>query len=173
MLKKIIQSDFFVFVYLIAFAVLTRLIPHPWNTTAIGALALFSGSQFKKNTWSFGVPILALLISDMFLGFHATMPFVYGAVLLIVWLGQGLKYQWFAIGSGSLVASVIFFIITNVGVWAIGDLYPRTAVGFMECFTMAWPFFRAQLLGDLVYSGALFGLWAVLQKFAVYNRINS
>ncbi len=162
--EKLQKSGVLVVGYVVVFAVLTRLWPHPWNATAISALALFSGSQVKSSLWANLLLVMALLLSDLALGFHVTMPFVYGALLLTVWLGQHSKKSPLWIGGASLVSSVSFFVISNFGVWLVAGLYPRTWVGLTSCFGMALPFFRGQILGDLVYTAMIFGVWAFVKK---------
>lgn len=163
-MEQNVRSKMLVVGYMLAFAVLTRLWPHPWNATAIGALALFSGSQFKNSWLATLLPVAALLVSDFALGFHATMPFVYGALILTVLMGQSVKTSPLWLGGASLVSSVSFFIISNFGVWLVAGLYPRNWAGFITCFEMALSFFRGQWVGDLVYTAIVFGGWAVVRK---------
>jgi hypothetical protein len=107
-----------------------------------------------------------MLLSDAVLGFHKTIPFVYGALLLIVCLGRQLQTcrrrpTWLL--GGSLAASALFFLVTNLGVWLAGDWYPQTAAGLVACYVEAIPFFGSTVLGDLVFCGVLFGGLAVVE----------
>jgi hypothetical protein len=141
-------------------AAFSRLIPHPPNFTAVGALALFSGATLGRGRWGLVVPLLALLLSDAVLGFHSLMPVVYLAFGLIVLLGrklsQGLGPYAARLWAASFAASLIFFFISNVGVWFF--YYPRSLEGLSACFVAALPFFKNTLLGDLLFSSVLFGL---------------
>jgi hypothetical protein len=116
------------------------------------------------------VPLAALALSDLFLGFHATILFVYGSFILTgligFWLSSHKKPL--PIFGAALFSSVLFFVITNFGVWMTGGgwFYPRTWQGLAECYTLALPFFRNSLIGDLVYTGVLFGLFE-LSRYAV------
>ena len=65
----------------------------------------------------------------------------------------------------TLAGSVLFFVWTNFGVWAFWNLYPHTLEGLVACYTAAIPFFRNTLLGDVVYSTALFGGFALAERF--------
>ena len=67
------------------------------------------------------------------------------------------------IAAATLTGSCLFFLITNLAVWASGGIYPRTMVGLMECYTAAIPFFRNSLFGDCCYSFVLFGAWALAE----------
>lgn len=150
---------FLVAVLLIVFAAVSRMIPHPPNFTPIAAMALFGGVYLDRR-YSILLPLAAMLVSDYFIGFHRTMPFVYGSFLLIgllgLWLKNHKKVHW--IVGASLTSSVLFFIVTNFGVWLMGG-YPPSFAGLVECYVAAIPFFRNTVLGDLFYVAVLFGLY--------------
>lgn len=129
------------------FAVLVRLIPHPPNFTPIIALALFGSTTFKNKWLGISLPILAMGISDLYLGFYSISIWVYSSFFLISLLGL----YWKKIQVKNVfISSLIFFIITNFGVWLGG--YPKTIEGFLLCYTMAIPFFINSILGDLFFS---------------------
>jgi hypothetical protein len=155
------------FVYFFVAAVLIlRLMPHPWNVSPVTALALFAGLHLRTRN---GILLLlgVLFLSDLFLGWHATMPFTWSSFLLILWLGKGLKPGFsHHIFLRSLAGSSIFFVVTNLGVFLMQSLYPKTITGFWQCYIMALPFYRNMLLGDLVYVFALFGVFHVMTRQA-------
>ena len=153
---------------LMLLAAFSRLIPHPPNFAPIGALALFGGACFASRRLAVGLPLLAMLLSDLALGllaghplqgFHALMPFVYGSFALSVGLGIWLRKHQRAVlplAAATLTGSVLFFAITNFGVWLTG-YYGYTWQGLGACYLAAVPFFHNTLLGDAVYVSALFG----------------
>lgn len=147
-------------------AAAARLGPHLPNFTPIAAMALFGGAHFADKRLAFGVPLLALLLSDALLGFHAGMPAVYGSFALIVALGLGLRTDCTvtAVAGTALAGALLFFLITNFAVWVEGAFYPRTWVGLGECYVAAIPFFRNSLAGDLFYTAVLFGGFALAQR---------
>jgi hypothetical protein len=151
---------------LIVVAAFSRLIPHPWNFTAIGAIALFGGSFVPSKKLSLVIPLAALILSDLVLGFHSTMVFVYAAFTLTVLIGWGLRENRTAVKvtSYALLSSSLFFLITNFGVWAMGGMYPMTASGLVSSYVAAIPFFDNQIYGDLFFSGVLFGGYAYMRK---------
>lgn len=153
-------------VLVIGIAVVLRLLPHPPNFAPIAAMALFGGAYFDRK-YALVIPLTALLVSDFFLGFHNTMLFVYGSFLISGMIGMWLKKHRAVtnVVLASLSSSVMFFIITNFGVWAVTDLYPKTINGLVTSYVMAIPFFRNTLLGDLFFSGLFFGGYEVVQKF--------
>ena len=145
----------------ILIAVLFRLVPHLPNVTPIAAAALFSGVFLSDKKLAFIIPLAAMAISDMFLGFTLISLFVYSALILIGFIGIYSKKMSI---KTILLSSISFFIITNFGVWLIW--YPKTLEGLVECYTLAIPFFRNSLIGDFVYSGILyFGYQFVANKY--------
>ena len=143
---------------LIALGVIARLVPHPWNATPVMAIALFAGTYLAKR-WAILLPLGIVAVSDVLLGWHNTIPFTWGAFLLTGMLAWWIRPSPSAgrIVTGALAGSVLFFLITNFGVWLVGDLYPRSVAGVWQCYIAAIPFFRQTLLGDLAYTTALFG----------------
>ena len=163
---------------LILFAAFSRLMPHPANFTPIAAIALFSGVYFEKKYYLI-IPVIAMLLSDIFLGFYSTMIWVYGSFAVIALIGLWLKSHKKAgyIFGTTVVSSIIFFIITNFGVWASG-YYEYSVNGLIQCYTMAIPFFRNSIAGDLVYVTVMFGIYELVSRFilnpkAVEEKIKS
>ncbi len=160
------QPRFLTLVAIVAAAAAARLLPHPPNFTPIAALALFGGACFAHRGAALLVPLLAMLLSDLVLGLHASMPFVYGAFVLTVGLGLLLRGRRTVPGVAglALAASVLFFVVTNFGTWAVGVLYPLTAAGLAQAYVAAVPFFAHTLAGDLFFAGLLFGGLHLLER---------
>jgi hypothetical protein len=147
-------------------AAMSRFVPHPPNFTPVAALALFGGASFADKRTAFLVPLAALLLSDLWLGFSAITPVVYCSFGLIVCLGFWLRRRR-SVGrvvAAAVTSAVLFFIATNFGVWAVESLYPKTLTGLLECYVAAIPFFWNTLAGDLVYSTLLFGGLVLAEK---------
>lgn len=141
---------------IILLAVMARLIPHAPNFAPIGGLALFSGSNFK-NKIALLIPLSAMFISDVFLGFHKTIPYVYASFVIIALIGGLIKNdKWQSLLKASLISSVLFFLITNFGVWATGTMYQKNLSGLIQCYGFGLPFFRNTLLSDLFYTFSFF-----------------
>jgi hypothetical protein len=130
-------------------------------------MALLGGACFAERRWAFVVPLAALLASDVLLGFHRTVPVVYGSVALTVCLGFWLRTRRTAlpIACATLAGSLLFFIVTNFGVWALETMYPKTIEGLLQCYVAAVPFFRNTVLGDAAYTLVLFGGLALAEKW--------
>jgi hypothetical protein len=146
-------------------AAATRLFPHPANFAPITAIALFGGATLYDKRLAFGVPLLAMLLSDAFIGFHDTMPFVYGSFALIVCIGMVLRTRrgLLPLAGAASTSSILFFVITNFGVWTAGSIYPKSFPGLVACYVAAVPFFQNTLFGDAVYTAALFGGLAIAE----------
>lgn len=170
-----LNARFFTLAGIVLAAAVMRLIPHPWNFTPLAAMALFGGAYFHNKKLAFAIPLMALYLSDFVLGFfiydiggfHATMPFIYGSFAITVCLGLWIRRHRspLRIGVAALSSSVLFFVITNFGVWLVGGLYPTTMEGLVACYIAAIPFFRNMLLGDIVYAALLFGGFELVQRF--------
>ncbi|MDD4332946.1 MAG: hypothetical protein PHT51_02430 [Patescibacteria group bacterium] len=147
-------------VLLVLLAASSRLIKHPYNFTPIAAMSIFAGAYLCRR-WAVVLPLAAMLASDFFIGFYdwQVMASVYASIAVSFFVGRYLskKIKWYSVVFGALLSSVIFFIITNFAVWIFFNWYPHTFAGLASCFTMALPFFRNTLAGDLLYSGVLFG----------------
>lgn len=143
----------------ITFGIFTRLIPHYPNFSPLVAVALFSGVYWNKK-YGFLLPLGIYILSDLIVGLHGTIFFTWSSIILIYFMGTYLgKNKTFLRTAGfSISSSVLFFLITNFGVWLMG-WYPHTLKGLGDCFYLAIPFFRASLIADLIYIGVLFGAY--------------
>ena len=153
---------------IIALGAASRLLPHPANITPLTAIALLGGASLSRRQ-AFLAPLAALFLSDLVLGLHGLMPFVYGCFLATAWLGTRLSNDRTAmrVGAACLASSVLFFVVTNFGVWLTAGMYPRSGAGLAACYAAAIPFFRNSLVGDLGFTAALFAVERLLvRKFA-------
>jgi hypothetical protein len=151
---------------MIVFAAITRLLPHPPNFTAVTALALFAGAQISDRRLAVLVPLAALFLTDLALGLHSGMLLVYLCVAAVVGMGAlvGPHLQPLKLAGASVAGSVLFFAVTNFGVWARDGLYAHTMAGLAECYVAAIPFFQNAIVGDLFYTAALFGGFEFLRR---------
>lgn len=174
--EKKITPNFWLAIVMVFAAAFTRLIPHPPNFTAVGAIALFGGAYFSDKRFAFIVPIAAMLLTDLLIGFHSGMLSVYLSFVLIVGIGillsRNIKFR--NVVAASLLSSVLFFVITNFQVWLQSSLYPKNISGLIACYVAAIPFFHYTVLGDLFFVGILFGLFAILQaKIPLLSKVKA
>lgn len=151
---------------------LLRFFPHPPNFSPISAIILFS-AVYLPFKYSLILPFSIMIISDYFLGFHSTMPYVYGSFTLIAILGLILKNKNTALNTikTSIFSSVLFYIITNFGVWMSAGLYPHTTTGLINCYIAAIPFFKNTLAGDLIFTSVIFGCYSLLHVPSNKNNL--
>ena len=142
-----------IFIFLSIFITLaaSRFLPHPPNFTSLIALSFYVPAILGFSY----IPalLISFVITDIFIGFHSTVLFTWGSVLIISILAS--KYFFNSVLSrlsGALIGACIFFIITNFGVWLTGNIYDYTFDGFIKCFILAIPFFTYSLLSTILFS---------------------
>lgn len=165
---------------LIALIVVARLAPHAANFTPVAAVGLFAGVYLRKS-WALLIPLAGLVISDFFLDGYSWKgrAIVYGAFLLMIAIGRIISQKgklfsesgkfgqkFLRVIAGSLLGAVLFFIITNNIFLYTPSFYQMNFSGMIESYVAGLPFFRSQLLGDLMYSGLLFGIYEFARIFA-------
>ncbi|MDR3193981.1 MAG: hypothetical protein LBT76_01650 [Tannerella sp.] len=174
--NKKVNLRFGIICAVILLAAVSRLIPHPAGFAPIAGMALFGAAYYSKRYWAYLVPIAAMWISDVFLNsimfssysnlyvWIYSGIFTYGAFALIVLLGTFTlkKVRPLNLGLSALGASVIFYAVSNFGVWISSAAYPHTPGGLQACYVAALPFFRNSLAGDLTYTAVLFGAFELL-----------
>lgn len=167
----------------------TRLMPHLWNFTPIAAMVLFGAFYFKKWRHAMLIPLGCLFLSDVIMelqfqfglkeygGFYKGLPLIYFSFFLIGLMGRTLRNGSFSslkILSFSFAGSIVFYLVSNFGVWLSGMGYPLTLDGLMNCYYMAIPFLRNQIMGDLFYNAVFFGAFFLLaNRFPALQRERS
>jgi hypothetical protein len=158
---------------LVFLAALTRLLPHPDNFTPISAMALFGAAYFSRQVLTLAVPFIALFVSDLILNnifyrqYYPQFTLItswwiyaaFGLVMLAGWLLLRKKVAPVRVVTASLVASAIFFLVTNFSVWLESAMYPKTVAGLMACYTAGLPFLKNTAFGDLFFSAVMFGTY--------------
>ena len=158
-LLTILKKEIFP-ISLILILALARLIPHPPNFTPIIAVALISGYFFKNINLSLLILLVAMLLSDLFIGFYENMIFVYASLLLITFVFHKIskKINYKNLFIYCFAGSFIFFIFSNFGVWALGSpgvldvAYERNISGLVEFYILAIPFFGNTFLSTLIFA---------------------
>lgn len=172
--NKKINKRFIFIISIIVFGAVMRLIPHWPNFTPIAAMALFGGAYFQKKHLAFVIPLAALFLSDMILGFHSWMIAVYVSFAIVVGIGFILRNR-IKVGTvllATLSSSIIFFIVTNFAVWIGSPFYPQNIAGLIECYVAGLPFLNNGVLGDLFFSTIFFGGFYLAQlRFPVLAKV--
>ncbi len=168
-MKRTTAVSIAVFAVLVALCVTARFLPHPPNFTPIAAAAMFAGFFFGSLWVAVALPIAVMLATDVFLGMHlpGVMITVYVALVAPV-LWRGLLRRSLTplkVGSAAVGNSLLFFGATNLAHWYFGPWFPHTPTGLLECFVAALPFLKYSLAGDLMWSAALFGTYALAARY--------
>lgn len=158
----------------------SRILPHPYNFSPLSAIGLFGAAFFSRKWQAFLIPLAATALSDIFIN-----NVIYaGANPTFIWFYDGAYWQYISyiliivsgllifrrkinlqrIITGALLASIIFFLISNFGTWYSTGLYPKTPAGLLECYTAGIPFIKGTLSGNLFYSGVLFGSFFLIRR---------
>jgi len=145
---------------LILILALARLIPHPPNFTPIIAVAIMSGYFFKNINLSFITLLISMLIADIFIGFYENAIFVYASLLLVTYVFHKFsnKINFKNLFICGFAGSLIFFIVSNFGVWFLGSpgvndiAYEKSFSGLIQCYVLAIPFFGNTFLSTLIFA---------------------
>jgi len=162
-------------VFLILVGLMSRLLPHPSNAVALGAIALYAGARLSRR-WAIVVPLAIMVASDLILNYvngytfyPATSITTYVTFALVAGFGGLVPKDAGGVTRAgmSVTASTVFFIVSNFVVWAEGSglALPKTFAGLIACYSAAvWPFYVNSLLADLVGTASLFGLDALFSR---------
>jgi hypothetical protein len=192
--ETVLFRTLLIFAMIIVAAAL-RLAPHPWNFTPVGAIALFAGATVRDRRLEFLFPLLVMFATDLIAGFNALSPLVYASFVLSVLIGRAVVGVRFnatqperesarcegeslspkkravpRIASATFLGALQFFLITNFGVWAFLNSYPRTGAGLAACYLAGIPLFWNTLAGDTTYVTLLFGGLLLAERFAPQLR---
>ncbi len=178
------KSSFLVFAGIVIIAAFSRLIPHPWNLTPVGAMAIFSGAYLTRNWLMYAIPLFAYWVSDLVVmntiyaayydGFQWLGSIgVYIALAAIILISSQIfkskkakEYFKWSIPT-ALVSSVVFFLISNFSSFLIDPIYPKNIAGLMSSYVAGLPFFQNTLSSFVFYSVVLFGVAVLFQKYFV------
>ncbi len=173
---------------LVLIATISRIVNaemHWYNFGPLVAISLFSGAILKNKSYAYILPLAAYLLSDIYIeivhhnGFYGWGQFfVYGGMAMVVFLGtlmrkvNALKVLGFSIGG-----SLLFWLISNFGVF-IDGYYGPGLQGIAATYLAAIPFYKQDgvatelffnaIIGDVIFSGVLFGAYALLK-----NRVSA
>jgi len=141
-------------IFLISILILSqfRLIDHPWNFTPVIAFGILSGYYLKNIFYAYSLIIISMVLGDLIIGFHYLIFFTYMGLLFSVIIGKYIKQLRLAqIFLSSITSAIVFFIISNLGVWLLSGFYEINFQGLLDCYTAAIPFFRNTLISTIVY----------------------
>ena len=134
---KIFQKDkkakFFIFLVSIFILSQFRLIEHPWNFTPVLAFGILAGYYLRSIAYGYGLIIASMILGDLIIGKYLK------------------QLKLFQLVFSGIASSVIFFIISNFGVWLLSGFYSLNFQGLLECYVAGIPFFRSTLISTLIF----------------------
>jgi hypothetical protein len=172
----ILRTEVLLVVMLVALGVAARLLPHALNFSPIVASALFAGAILRHRLLAWLVPLGAMVIGDLAIGFDdwRMTAVVYAAMALPVAAGMlARRYRLSRVVVPAVLScSLIFFATTNLAVWAFSGMYSHDWAGLAACYVAALPFLKHSIAGDLFWTAALFGgAWLVQRRIAITRTI--
>jgi hypothetical protein len=157
-------------VWLIFVCAVVRIVPHPPNFAPVGATAVLAGRTLRPGA-AIAVTLAAMALSDLALAaIHGWRPFglgslfVYAGFTCQVLIARGLRRRRGGAIAAALLGAGAFFVLSNLGVWLLGTLYPRDLTGLTACYLAALPFFAATVVGDVLWTVALSLGWRALAR---------
>ncbi len=158
---------------LITIGFISRILPHTWNATPIGAITLFTGFLLG---WRYAIliPFLTMLLSDLWIGTYQTpiMFSVYLSFISIGFLGivlrKNQKYESFL--AGGIIGATIFFLLTNGAVWWFSGMYPQTLYGLFTSYIAGLPVYKNMLIGDIFYVSIFYGIYQTALHWSKYDK---
>jgi hypothetical protein len=147
---------------------LFRIIPHPPNFTPVLSVAIMAPLILRNKVYGSAIPIIAMFLSDIILGFHVYQIVVYSTILIISFVAP-LNKNYFFIFTMCFGSSLFFYLTTNFAVWLFWDYYPKTIEGLISCYYLAIPFFKNTLLSTFFYTGLLM----IIYKYLVILNDNT
>ncbi|MDG0995951.1 MAG: hypothetical protein P8O97_02245 [Gammaproteobacteria bacterium] len=139
---------------MVMFLALSRCLPHPPNFTPLAAMSLLSGAFLRDWRLALIIPLSAMLLSDLYLGLHSSMLFVYLAMAGIVIFSRYAlqRVSLIRLTSASVLSAVWFFLVTNFGAWLASETYAATLNGLMQAYVAGIPFFRNTLVSSVMFT---------------------
>lgn len=160
---------------LMLLAALSRLLPHPPNFTPVIALALFAGAAFRSRFVAIAATWGAMLLSDLILGWHASLLAVYVALAAVALIGGRVQIssRWTTIAGHGFAGALLFFALSNLAVWLGSGMYAANLQGLIECYVMAIPFFGNSLAGTAVYGVLMFSIARLVANHQAHAPVGS
>ena len=152
------------FVVILLILSASRFIPHPPNFTSLLAISFYIPFFMGRNY----IPaiLISFVITDLIIGYHNTTHWTWGSVLLIGLIAKYFPNKLSTRIIGAMSGAIIFFIITNFGVWTTG-MYGLTISGLKASYILAIPFFTYSLISTLLFSVIIEAGYKIL-----YTKLN-
>ena len=167
-----VKNNIYLALGLVVLLALSRLIPHPPNFTPILGMAVFSGAIINRRFIAYLVPLTAMLLSDLYLGFHASMPIIYFSLAVCVLIGTFIEARVSILNSFLSISLgvLVFFLITNFMVWYGSGMYESSISGLMTCYFMGLPFVQNTFISSILYGMGAFLIYDIINKRMIFGN---
>ena len=171
-MMKLNKNNYYVIIGIIVLLAIARLLPHPPNFTPILGMAVFSGAIISTRFIAYLVPLLAMLLSDLYLGFHAGMPIIYFSLAVCVLIGTFIAARVTILNSFLSISLgvLVFFLITNFMVWHGSGMYEYSISGLMTCYFMGLPFVQNTFISSILYGMGAFLIYDIINKRMIFGN---
>ena len=171
-MMKLNRNNYYVIIGITVLLVIARLLPHPPNFTPILGMAVFSGAIISTRFIAYLVPLLAMLLSDLYLGFHAGMPIIYFSLAVCVLIGTFIESRVSVLNSFLSISFgvLVFFLITNFVVWYGSGMYEFSISGLMTCYFMGLPFVQNTFISSILYGMGAFLIYDLINKSMIFGN---
>ncbi len=167
---KLNKNNYYVIIGIIILLATARLLPHPPNFTPILGMAVFSGAIISRRLIAYLIPLAAMFLSDLYLGLHSSIPIIYFSLAVCVLIGTFIESRVSIINSllGISFGVLVFFLITNFGVWYGSGMYESSISGLMNCYLMGLPFVQNTFISSLIYGMGAFLIYDIINKHIIF-----
>ena len=169
---KLNKSNYYVIIGIIVSLAMARLLPHPPNFTPILGMAVFSGAIISRRLIAYLIPLAAMLLSDLYLGLHSSIPIIYFSLAVCVLIGTFIQSRVSILNSflGISLGVIVFFLITNFMVWYGSGMYEFSISGLMTCYFMGLPFVQNTFISSILYGMGAFLIYDIINKRMIFGN---
>ena len=166
------KNNYYAIIGIIILLATARLLPHPPNFTPILGMAVFSGAIISRRLIAYLIPLAAMLLSDLYLGLHSSIPIIYFSLAVCVLIGTFIQSRVSILNSflGISLGVIVFFLITNFMVWYGSGMYEYSISGLMTCYFMGLPFVQNTFISSILYGMGAFIIYDIINKRMIFGN---
>ena len=176
-MKHLNQKQIKLLLSLVTVGIVSRFLPHPPNVTAVAAASLFAGAILNSRIFAVMLPMVIMYLSDFAINNTLMRSYFPNHEGLVLWSSY---MTWVYIGfaataligfyflknrnnaklaGGAVLATLVFWLLSNYGMFIEPGRYPQTFAGAIACYTLSLPFLLYSLIGNLIFTFAIFGIY--------------
>ena len=143
----------------------SRLLHLPPNVAAVTGVTIFAGFAIRNVWLAILVPIAAMALADVVLGWYNEAIFTYIGMVAGVFLARGLLHPLTPVRliGTTFLASLAFFVVSKFGVF-ISGYYGYSLEGLIACYVAAIPFWQNSLIADFMSTAVVFAIYLAMKR---------